>query len=394
MKKIEYILKNNLIIQKVYSVVFTIIFRFIGLFVKVDKNLILFNSFSGKSYNDSPKVLYESIKSNSDFKNFRFVWSFNKPEKFNKIVNCKVVKQDSFKYFITVLKAGFWVTNVNIERGLKLQRKGNYYINTWHGTGPKTSGNLVKKRNDYNFQKVNAILTTCDYHEDLFLKGFNAKKESFYRFGRPREDYLFDVVNCLPKEREKILRQYSLPLAKKYILFAPTWRETKDKGRTYGTLQLFDLEKWINKLGDDYIILFRAHSITNSYKIPENKSILDVTGVSDINELYVIADYLVSDYSSCFTDFSILRKPMFCYAPDYDEYVSNRGILFDLNKYFVDGVIKDEEILLKAIKNVDYGRYSKKTAEFKEEFQTTSGGATSKTIELILKNYKNETKSN
>ena len=394
MKKIEYLLKNNLLIQKLYCIVFTVFFRFIGLFIRIDKKLVIFNSFSGKSFNDSPKVLYEAMLSRPEFKDYKFVWSFNHPKEFKGKLSCEVVKQDSFKYFLRVLKAGYWITNVNIERGLKLQRKGNFYINTWHGTGPKTSGNFVKNRKDYDFKHVNAILTTCEYHENLFINGFNARRSSLFRYGRPREDYLFNVLGDLDNENRRLREKYSLPFDKKIILFAPTWRETKDKGETYGTLQLFDLDKWSKELGGNYIILFKAHSITNSYSIPKSSLVIDMSSVEDINELYVMSDYLVSDYSSCFSDFSILEKPMFCYAPDYDEYISNRGILFDLNKYFVDKVIKDENTLIRAIKELDFEKYAEKTRDFKKEFACTEGNATEKVLSLILRNEKDELQGN
>ena len=57
--RLIYILKHNRFIQKLYVVVMSFVFRIWGMFQKTDENLVLFVSFMGKNFNDSPKVLYD-----------------------------------------------------------------------------------------------------------------------------------------------------------------------------------------------------------------------------------------------------------------------------------------------------------------------------------------------
>lgn len=384
MKKIEYLLKKNRSIQAIYIFVFSLLFKFIGLFIRVDKKLILFNSFGGKLFNDSPKVLYEAIKKDERFKDYKLVWAFKEPKKFKDVVDCTIVKQDFFRYFIIALKARYWITNVNIERGLKFKRKRNICLNTWHGTGPKTIGNAVKGRKDYNFSNIDFLLADGEFLKDNFIKNFNANPENIYLIGRPREDCLFECKKNLTEARNKILEKMGYPKNKKYVLFAPTWRETSNGGKSYDIGFSFDLTKWSTALGEDYIILFRAHSITNSYNIPSLKNVIDVTSVPDINLLYIIADILVSDYSSCFADFSILEKPIFCYAPDYEEYRSTRGLLFDLEPFYTSGVIKDEDKFLNAIINMDYEKECENSRKYNKHFVSSTGKATQKSLDLLL----------
>ena len=107
-KRIEFTLKNNLIIQYFYKRVFSFIFRFIGLFIKTDPNLILFNSFGGKKYNDSPKVIFEQLLNHPTSKKLKLVWALENPDNFD-IPNAIKIEINSFKYFIIALKYGGWV---------------------------------------------------------------------------------------------------------------------------------------------------------------------------------------------------------------------------------------------------------------------------------------------
>ena len=119
MKKLELIIKNNRFIQKLYIFFGTIFWRFIGLFVRTDDNLVLLSSFSGDAMNDSPLVLYNALR--EKYPMFKYCWAFKNPSLFPEQI--LKVKMPSFKYFLYALKARIWITNVNIELGLKIKKK-------------------------------------------------------------------------------------------------------------------------------------------------------------------------------------------------------------------------------------------------------------------------------
>ncbi|MBQ6904254.1 MAG: CDP-glycerol glycerophosphotransferase family protein, partial [Lachnospiraceae bacterium] len=180
--KLAFLIKHTSVIQFFYRYIMSFVFRFIGLFIRTDEKLILFNSYGGDRYDDSPQVLYEAIKKDDRFAGYHFVWAFCNPVKFNKekypeIWNAqtKLVKIDSLSYFIAALKAKVWITNVNIERGLHFKKKKTIYLNTWHGTGPKKSGNAIAGRRDYDFSYVDIICVDGKHSRDSMVKWFNAK---------------------------------------------------------------------------------------------------------------------------------------------------------------------------------------------------------------------------
>ena len=162
MKKVEYILKHNVIVQKIYQIVFSLIFRFIGIFIRPDMKRVLFQSMIGKTYSDSPQILYEKMLNDEYFKDYKYVWAFDNPNKFE-LFKAKKVKLNSLSYFIEALRCGIWITNVSIERGLKFNPRKTIYINTWHGVTLKFLGNAQKNRNDYDYRSVNCMLSSCEY---------------------------------------------------------------------------------------------------------------------------------------------------------------------------------------------------------------------------------------
>lgn len=363
-KKIAYMIKHVSAIQYMYVHVMSCVFKILGYFLKIDKKLILFSSYGGARFSDSPKVLYEAIQKDVRFQGYHYVWAFENPENFNAL-GVDVVKIDTLSYFITALKAKVWITNVNMERGLHFKQKETIYLNTWHGTGPKKGGNAVKGRSDYDFSCVDILCIDGTYMEYVMQKYFNAKHESFVWCGRPREDALFSYTG---KEIESIRHKLNLPSNKKIILYMPTWRDGEE-------VRKLNYDLWKQTLSD-YVILIRQHHFSEAYMGIDNDIFLDVSDYPEVNDLYVVSDVLISDYSSAFFDFALLKKPIICYAYDYDKYESNYGLFIDLKKEFPDGIISSEMDLIKFISSMDYARACRKTEAFCSKYVQRSGNAT------------------
>lgn len=340
MKKAAKLLKHNKFLFFLYRNIFSFIFRFIGIFVRTDNKLVLFVSYGGDSFNDSPKVLFDSMKTDPYFADYTFVWGLCER---TKIEGASVVKMDSMKYFITALKARVWITNVNIERGLRFKKKKTIYLNTWHGTGPKKSGRAIKGRKDYDFSNVDILCVDGEYTKNHFVSSFNANENSMLWCGRPREDKLFEYKQS---QISSIKNKIGLSKDKKIVFYVPTWRENNAR--------LLDVVRLSSLLGPDFIILVRTHHFSNEVFDCTGNSVVNVTSYPDISDLYLISDYLISDYSSAFFDFGLLKRPYYCFATDYDEYVINPGLFIDIKKEFVGSVFNEETKLAERIRDYSY----------------------------------------
>lgn len=379
-KTVEYKLKHSPWIQRTYRILFSAFFRLIGLFVKTDESLVLLSSYGGRAYNDSPRVLFEAMTGHPLFKKYRFVWAFQKPEKFS-IVNAKNIRMDSLNYFLTALRAKIWITNVNVERGLRFKKKQTIYMNTWHGTLPKTGGNAVNGRNDYDFSYVDILCCDGAYSKNLYIKEHNALEKNMIYSGRPREDILYRLSEEMIDNYRRVLE---LPKDRKIILYAPTWRESRDSGKSYSIEIPIAIEKWRKELRDEYLILFRAHFLTERINgIEFDDFIRNVSEYPEVNHLYAVSDILISDYSSVFSDYALLEKPMICFAYDYEEYVRTRGINHEYYEGFPGGILLNEDEVVERIKHMDFTEECRKTAAFKTKLLSRGDNATERCLAAL-----------
>ena len=382
MDKIKNILKGNRVIYKIYYFVFSTIFKFIGLFIKVDDNIILINSFAGRNYNDSPKVIFEYMKTQEKYKKYKIYWAFHQPEKFD-IDGAEKIKCNTLKYFIIALKAKYWITNSSVERGLKFKNKKTIYINTWHGTPIKKMG-IDAPITAFRFSttKPDVMYAQSQYDIYVFSRAFEYPKECFALVGLPRNDELFNVSS---KEIESIRNKLNIPKDKKVILYAPTFREYKRDGDGCIIAPPIDIEMWKSKLSSDYVVLFRAHYEVNKVLgIKNDEFIYNMSDYSNLNDLMKISDILISDYSSIMFDYSILKRPIYSYAYDLEEYTQKRGMYFDIEKELPNGICTTQEELLESILNCDFESQKHKIEEFSSKYVQNDGNAR-KYIDNLIK---------
>ena len=373
MNKIKNILKGNRVIYKIYYFIFSTIFKFIGLFIKVDDNIILINSFAGRNYDDSPKVIFEYMKTQEKYKKYKIYWAFNQPEKFD-IDGAEKIKCNTLKYFIIALKAKYWITNSSVERGLKFKNKKTIYINTWHGTPIKKMGiDAPITAFRFNATKPNVMYAQSQYDIDVFSKAFEYPKECFALVGLPRNDELFNVSS---EEIESIRNKLNIPKDKKVILYAPTFREYKRDNDGCIIAPPIDIEMWKSKLSADYVVLFRAHYEVNKVLgIKNDEFIYNMSDYSNLNDLMKISDILISDYSSIMFDYSILKRPIYSYAYDLEEYTQKRGMYFDIEEELPNGICTTQEALLESILNCDFESQKPKIEKFSAKYVQNDGNA-------------------
>ncbi len=362
-QRLAYILKHNLLIQRIYKICMGCVFRILGCFTGSDPKLVLLSAMSGDQFGGSPRILFEKMREDPAFRDYRYVWAFSHPERFA-IEGAEKVKMDSFSYFVTALRAKIWITDVNIERGLRFKKKHTVYLNTWHGTGPKKIGIAVKGRKDYDFSHVDIICVDGQYFANEMLYWFNARRESLLWCGRPRED---ELLTFTPEDRQKVRQELGIPEGKRAILYMPTWREYPMQPLAY--------RLWEDSLAEDHIMLVRSHHFSEHLLDKENNFWHDVSDYPNVNKLYLAADILVSDYSSAFFDYGLLGKPMVCFAYDYERYNEVTGLHMDIKAEFPDGLKYTDEEVIDYIRTMDYSEASRKSKAYCDRYVQHPGNA-------------------
>lgn len=379
--RLDYILKHNAFISKAFRNILSAIMKTWGLFVPMDKKMILFSAH-GRKYNDSPRAIYEYMIALNEFKDYTFVWALEDPDSVEIPGPAIKVKADTPEYFKISLKAKYWITCVNIERSLKYKKKDCIYLNTWHGTALNSMGNEVKGRNDFDFSYINYFCYESEFQKYHCMQGFNTREESMIPTGYPRNDTLYKVT---PEEITQIKQKLGLPLDKKIILYAPTWRDSKDNGVTYSIKPPINIEYWKKNLKDNFVVLFRTHAYTNSIiGVQYDDFLRDFVSYPVVNDLFKVADILISDYSSCITDFCILGRPIVCFAYDYEDYKAAHGLNLDFEKEMPGGLYKTEEEVIEHILTMDYKKESEDTVRFREKYTNIGGHATELCVEYLF----------
>ncbi len=361
----------------------------------VDSNTIVFESFGGKNYSDSPKYIYEYMQKN--YPKLNYIWVFNNPDKNVITGNAEKVKKGSKEYYDAYSKAKFWVSNARLP--LYLNKKENQiYIQTWHGTPLKRLANDMKvvrmpgtttanyKKNFYaETSRWDYLVSPNRYSTNIFKTAFWMDEERTWEIGYPRNDVL---VNRSDDQEyiNQIKKDLNLPEGKKVIMYAPTWRDDEfvKKGHYLFDLKI-NLENLQKELGENYVILLRMHYlIANALDLNGYEDFaIDVSNYSDISELYLISDALITDYSSVMFDFGILKRPQYFFAYDIEKYDKGlRGFYMDYMNDLPGEIIRDEFKLAEELKNIDEHKekYKDKIEKFYEKFCSLEKGQSSKFI--------------
>ncbi|MDY3096163.1 CDP-glycerol glycerophosphotransferase family protein, partial [Methanobrevibacter sp.] len=359
-------------------------------------NKIIFISFGGKYYSDSPKYLYEYLYNNYGDK-FEYVWVINDPT-VEIPGNPKKVKRYSREYYKEVAQSKYWVTNGRHPGRLR-KKEDQVIVSTWHGTPLKrlgldigdiyTKNPRIKESYIKNGEEWDYLISPNRYTTNI-LKSCFAYPRDILQSGYPRNDILY---NATDSQVNQIKENLNIPTDKKIILYAPTWRDDEfyDTGSIKFTLKL-ELDKLKEAISDEYIVLVRTHYfISNNLDLtPYEGFAFDVSSYNDIAELYLISDMLITDYSSVFFDFANLKRPILYYTYDLDKYEGMlRGFYIDIHEEVPGPLLFTTEEVIDSIKNIDEinDKYKEKYDKFYETYcNVDDGNASKRIVEAVWKN--------
>jgi len=290
-------------------------------------NRVLFYSFSGKDFSDSPKYISEFIENKNI--GYELVWAVNNPEEFQCLLDrgYKVIKYNSLAHLYYGITSKFIITNTGPYKALEY-RKSQVIINTWHGGGAyKKTGrdnpykDKYKRLYNEKFGQagVKLFLSSSKAFTKYAIIGAFGYEGEIAEVGLPRNDILFKV-----NEHESIAlevrRQLGIDNNAKILLYAPTWRNYETE--KFEKIDVDGLLKACGeRFGGKWVFVFRGHNLSKeSSHVAKESCCIDATNYYDMQKLMIAAEVLVSDYSSCIWDFSLMFKPCFLYVPDLKKY--------------------------------------------------------------------------
>ena len=367
----------------------------------VNAKTVVFESFGGKNYSDSPKYIYEYMKDHYPELNYR--WVFKNPET-NRVPGEAIkVKKNSSAYYQAYSEAKFWVSNARLP--LFLNKKENQtYIQTWHGTPlkrlandmkvvrmPGTTTSLYKRNFHKETSRWDYLVSPNRYSSKIFRTAFWMPPEKTLEIGYPRNDILVNRADDVALQAE-IREELNIPKDKKVILYAPTWRDDEYKMRGHYTFDLpFDLQQFYEQFGDTHVILLRMHYfISNQLSLKGYEDFaIDVSNYNDISRLYLISDCLITDYSSVMFDYGILKRPQLFFPYDIEKYDKNlRGFYIDYHKDLPGPIYTEPGALIEGLKQLDAVKeeYKPRIDAFYNRFCSIENGHASQYIGDMIYN--------
>ena len=345
----------------------------------VDRHKVVFINFYGKGYGDSPKYLAEEILHRQ--LPLDMVWlvkdlGMNFPNGIRK------VQLLSLKAPYELSTAKLIISNVKVGLPYK-KKRSQYYIQTWHGSVAfKAVENDAIDKLDHNYVResiadskaINLFLSSNSIQTHEIQTCFWYDGEIF-ESGSPRNDMLFkgdDVKN-------RIKQGLGLRPDTKVVLYAPTFRD--DFRMDVYNLNLLEMcSRLGNRLGGNWMALARLHpNVMGASPIVCSDRVLNVSSYPDMQELLLVADVLITDYSSTIYDAAIMDKLVLLYAPDLDDYKTNRGlkqIYFDLPTR----ICQTSDDLCNYIDEIDVGQYHAELRRFLDSIKVFDDGHASERV--------------
>ena len=366
----------------------------------INKKKIFFSSFNGKKYFCNPKYIFLDLYKKKP--QLKYVWCLNQYcAELSENVNVVKVKYKTLLWIYHLLTAKVIIFNTNLDIFMPY-RKSQVIINTWHGGGAykRVAFAIHSKKNDSYINKKywrEIILrivfnTTTKYmtyfissgkvFSDVMHESYHIPYIKYFPVGMPRNDIFFknndDLIFPLKN-------YFNIPLNNGVVLYAPTFRGVHSYLETQAVIKLdIDRLKLIlkEKFKKEYICLFRGHpSLLNNLYCDDA---INVSSYDDMQELLLIADVLITDYSSSIWDFSLTKKPCFLFTPDLDLYLSHdRGFYTPIEEWPYPFARTNEELCNNII-NFDKTIYEAKIKKHHEDLGSYEQGTASQKVTKLL----------
>ena len=345
------------------------------------QNRVNFIAFSGRQYSDSPRRISELLL--REHPEIQQIWAFNEPEKFRFLeeTGIKVVKYKSLEYLYYVMTSKVYVDNAEFWSILKF-RPGQMVLQTWHGGGAykRVGGHRIdvnRREKQHAVEKMNKItlfLSSSKAFTKYVIRDAYQYRGEVLECGLPRND---DLLSPDPATAAKARETLGIPEGAKVLLYAPTFRNSH-------TLDLYDVDfarlktSLEARFGGEWVIVLRMHYYLADKAMAVGAPWLyNATDYPDMQELLLSSDVLLTDYSSCMWDFSLMKKPCFLYARDIDEYRGERDFYTPIESWPFP-LAADNDALEQVISEFDEEKYRADAARHHAELGSTESGTAAK----------------
>ena len=298
----------------------------------IDQKKVLFISYVGKGFGDNGKYIAQALHEKAP--DLKLVWITNETDSLPGYVI--PVRRRSLKRLYHSSTAKFWIDNCRKNK-YERKRGQQFYIQTWHGgIALKRVEKDAEAHLDADYVRsaqkdsamVNLMVSNSRFCTDMYRRAFWYDGE-IIECGSPRVDILF---SCDSDQKKQIKEKLGFQSDDHIVLYAPTFR--KDKGTECYRMDFKRILEALSRDGASWKFAVRLHpNIADQADFLQyDADIINATNYPDMYELMAVSDILITDYSSVMFEAGFVKKPVFLFATDIEDYKQDRNFYFDLEQ--------------------------------------------------------------
>jgi CDP-ribitol ribitolphosphotransferase len=341
----------NLFVTKVVKMIFRGTYGLLAAFLPVKRNKVVIASYREEKLSENFQALYDRLHNNSGLKITcllkkmnpglagKAAYVFHLFSSLYHLATCRVLLLDDYYFPLYVIN----------------KRKETISIQLWHACGAfKKFGYSIKDKPfgpSSDYLKIVPVHSNYDYAivssaeaVPHFAEAFHMDQSQVLPLGVPRTDYFFNETKLRSLVKD-FLQNYPELKEKKKLLYAPTFRGSGHHQEA-SNIPL-DLQTFKQNMDEDEAVLFvHLHPyMRNHVDLKDDSFFYDLTDRYSLYDLMVLSDALITDYSSVIFEYSLLKKPIYFYCPDLEEYMKERDFYYPFES-FVPGPISKNTVQL------------------------------------------------
>ena len=198
-------------------------------------------------------------------------------------------------------------------------------IQLWHSGGAlkrfgyDSPGNIPASYHGGNvFANYDLVTVSADYAVKPFAQAMRTDERHVQPIGISRTDWFYNEEKKA-QIRARFLKEHPQAAGKRVILWAPTFRGSAGNPKLAGAETIEKLRRELPE--EDYLIVKLHPHAQKAVTVPDSGMLTE--------ELLVVADVLISDYSSVIYDYAYFGRPLILFTPDYGQYQKECGFYED-----------------------------------------------------------------
>lgn len=376
--------------KKIFYSIYAFMFNILSV-LPIKLNKITFLSPHNEGFNDSLGAVMEEVIRRDEFIVVKISSNdlnidFSGVAGFFKSIKRILLFFTSKAYNLATSKYIF--LNDNFMPMAKLRFKSEAVITQlWHAEGafkkfgfyidiPEEIRNIETECN----KKLTYVVCSSEQVKPIYAEAFGVSDYKVLPLGAPRTDAFFKSINK-SRLREQFDKRYPDCKDKRLVLYAPTFRDNRTDDRRL--LNSIDADAFKERFPNSCLLIRLHPQVHTDTTKPD--STVDVSDYENVTQLMLLADILITDYSSICMDFAFLEKPVYFYAFDLDKYTSDRSFFYEYETYVPGPVARDFQTLLNLINSNVAQTYRKRMYAFKSfNFGNPDGKSAKKVVDRII----------